>query len=129
MSLLSAYLDDLEADPRPPDCIVLALGQTLGASSFQLVLIGGSSTQSNTDLYIIGGIYLFATICWYTLYTFYPLRYTLSLPFLGYAIAFLIVGLPSANEIFHPWHIRHALTLTATSIYAFASAAGWAFFS
>ncbi|KAK4704606.1 hypothetical protein P7C70_g1601, partial [Phenoliferia sp. Uapishka_3] len=109
--------------------IILALGQTLGASSFQLVLIGGSSTQSNTDLYIIGCVYLFATLCWYALYTIKPLRYTLSLPFVGYAIAFLLVGLPSATTSLHPWHIRHSITMTATCIYAFASAAGWAFFS
>ncbi|KAL8279670.1 hypothetical protein RQP46_007983 [Phenoliferia psychrophenolica] len=113
----------------PIYCIVLAIGQMLGASSFQLVLIGGSSTQSNTDLYIIGGVYLFATLVWYSLYTFFPLRYTLSLPFLGYAIAFLIVGLPSAVPILKPWTIRHAMSLSATCLYAFASAAGWAYFS
>ncbi|KAL8283489.1 hypothetical protein RQP46_005592 [Phenoliferia psychrophenolica] len=113
----------------PIYCIILALGQTLGASSFQLVLIGGSSTQSNEDLYIIGGVYLAATFVWYTLYTFYPLRHTLSLPFLMYGIAFLVVGLPSASEALHPWHIRHSLTMAATCVYSFASAAGWAFFS
>ncbi|KAL8276805.1 hypothetical protein RQP46_010810 [Phenoliferia psychrophenolica] len=49
----------------PIYCIILAIGQTPGASSYQLVLIGGSSTQSNADLYIIGGVYLFATFVWF----------------------------------------------------------------
>ena len=63
------------------------------------------------------------------LYSYLPLRYTMSLPFLGYAIAFLVVGLPSAVSAFQPWHIRHSLTHTATCVYSWASAAGWALFS
>jgi len=113
----------------PLYCIILALGQMLAASSFQLVLLGGSSIQSNQDLYVIGTVFFFATLGWYALYTFKPLRWTLSLPFAFYALAFFGVSLPIMSPVFQSWEIRHAITLTSTCLYAVASAAGFAFFA
>lgn len=106
--------------------ICLSAGQLLGATSFQLTLLTGNNTQNNTDLYIIGAIYLVATLGWYGLFRLRPSVWVLSLPWLFFAVAFFMIGLPSLHGALTP--PQKIITTVATWLYAIASAAGFLFF-
>lgn len=106
--------------------IIISIGQLLGATSFQLTLLTGNNSQNNTDLYIIGAIFLVASIGWYAIFRVRPSLWVLSLPWIFYAIAFFLIGLPSLHGPFTgPQKI---ITSVATWFYAVASAAGFLFF-
>ncbi|KAM0746951.1 hypothetical protein T439DRAFT_383591 [Meredithblackwellia eburnea MCA 4105] len=114
----------------PLYCISLSIGQLLSAGTFQLVLLSGSATQTSDDLYIVGTCFCIGTPAWWFLSQSKPLTWTLSLPFIFFAMAFILVGLPSViTALATHQFLRHATSLTATCMYAFGSSAGWAFFS
>ncbi|KAH9842609.1 glycoside hydrolase family 13 and glycosyltransferase family 5 protein [Rhodofomes roseus] len=106
--------------------IVIGVGQMLSATSFQISLLSGTSTQSNLDLYVIGGIFLAATAVWYPLFRLKPSVYVLSIPWIFFGIAFFLVGLPSLTSSLH-W-LHYDLASAGTWSYAVASAAGFLFF-
>ncbi|KAF5383371.1 hypothetical protein D9757_008431 [Collybiopsis confluens] len=107
--------------------IMIALGQMLSATSFQMTLLSGRNWQSNTQLYIIGGIFLLSSAIWYGLCRIRPARYALSLPWPFFGVAFFLIGLPSITGSLHPLHT--ILSSVATWCYAAASAAGFSFFA
>ncbi|KAI8457791.1 hypothetical protein BY996DRAFT_4577963 [Phakopsora pachyrhizi] len=109
--------------------ILLALGQVLGATSFQLSLLGGSSTQRTFDLYIIGAVNIVGSICWYILNNTKPAVWSLSLPWIFFGLAFILIGIPALSPSLKAYDVRHPVTLIASSLYSFASAAGFLFFS
>jgi alpha-1,3-glucan synthase len=106
--------------------IILAIGQMLGATSFQITLLTGQSFQNNTQLYVLGAVFLVASIVWYTLFRIKPSVWVLSTPWIFYGLAFFLVGLPSISSVFNNAHF--AITSAATWSYAIASAAGFLFF-
>ncbi|EPT06178.1 hypothetical protein FOMPIDRAFT_68356 [Fomitopsis schrenkii] len=106
--------------------IVIGIGQMLSATSFQISLLSGTSTQSSLDLYVVGGVFLAATAVWYPLFRLKPSVYVLSLPWIFFGIAFFLVGLPSVTSSLH-W-LHYDLASAATWSYAVASAAGFLFF-
>ncbi|KAJ4474841.1 modular protein with glycoside hydrolase family 13 and glycosyltransferase family 5 domains [Lentinula aciculospora] len=107
--------------------LIIALGQMLSATSFQMTLLTGRNWQSNTQLYIIGSIFLVASLVWYPLCRLKPTRYSLSLPWIFFGIAFFLIGLPSVSSSLHGVHT--ILSNIATWFYAAASAAGFLFFA
>ncbi|PLW49252.1 hypothetical protein PCASD_02635 [Puccinia coronata f. sp. avenae] len=113
----------------PVYTILLAFGQVLGATSFQLSLLGGTSSQRTFDLYIIGAVNIIGSVCWYILNSVKPATWSLSLPWFCFGMAFLLIGLPSLSFSMKVYAIRHPLSLLASSFYSFASAAGFLFFS
>ena len=106
--------------------IIIAAGQMLSATSFQITLLSGQNWQTNIQLYVLGGVFLAASSVWYTLFRFKPSVYVLSAPWLFFGIAFILIGLPSVTPALHPAH--DALTSAATWAYAIASAAAFLFF-
>jgi len=98
----------------------------LGATSFQITLLSGQNWQDDLQLYVLSGVFLAASIVWYTLFRYKPSVYVLSIPWLFFALAFFIVGLPSL----HPSLLagQKALTSAATWCYAVASAAAFLYF-
>jgi alpha-1,3-glucan synthase len=106
--------------------IVIALGQVLGATSFQITLLAGATSQNNLHLYILGGIFLVASAVWYPMFRRKPAVWVLSAPWLFFALAFFLIGLPSLAERLHPVH--QILSTVATCCYAVASAAVFIFF-
>lgn len=110
----------------PLYAIVISLGQLLSATSFQLSLLGGANSQTAVDMYIICAIFVVATLLWYTLFRMRPSVYVLSIPWLIFAIAFFLIGLPSLYGPFTP--PRKWITRAATWCYAIASGAGFLFF-
>ncbi|KZT42041.1 glycoside hydrolase family 13/glycosyltransferase family 5 protein [Sistotremastrum suecicum HHB10207 ss-3] len=106
--------------------IVIALGQMLGATSFQITLLSGQNWENNLQLYVLGGVFLVASIVWYTLFRLKPSVYVLSSPWLFFALAFFLIGLPSVTEALA--HVHDLLTNLATWSYAVASAAAFIYF-
>ncbi|THG99779.1 hypothetical protein EW026_g2645 [Hermanssonia centrifuga] len=106
--------------------IVIAAGQMLSATSFQITLLSGQNWQTDLQLYVLGGVFLAASAVWYILFRYKPSVYVLAAPWLFFGIAFFLIGLPSVATALHPAH--DALTSAATWAYAVASAAAFIFF-
>ncbi|KAF9053716.1 modular protein with glycoside hydrolase family 13 and glycosyltransferase family 5 domains [Hymenopellis radicata] len=106
--------------------IVIALGQMLSATSFQITLLTGRNWQDDVQLYVLGGVFLAASAVWYPLFRYKPSIWCLSAPWVFFGLAFLLIGLPSVNDSLQPAH--RALASAATWCYAVASAAAFLFF-
>lgn len=109
----------------PLYAVILALGQMLGATSFQITLLSGQNWQDNIELYVLGGVFLGASVVWYSLFRLKPCLYVLSAPWLFFALAFVLVGIPAIVP-----SMPHSkfVTAVATWCYAVASAAAFLFF-
>ncbi|TFY55439.1 hypothetical protein EVG20_g9317, partial [Dentipellis fragilis] len=110
----------------PLYAIIIALGQMLSATSFQITLLSGQNWQDAVQTYVLGGVFLAASAVWYPLFRLRPSVYILSTPWLFFGLAFFLIGLPSVTEALHPAH--KILSSIATWSYAVASAAAFAFF-
>lgn len=106
--------------------IVMATGQMLSATSFQITLLSGQNWQNNLDLYVLGAVFLAASGVWYALFRLKPSVYILSAPWFFFGLAFLFIGLPSVNSHLHGIH--KPMASAATWCYAAASAANFALF-
>ncbi|EMD38388.1 bifunctional glycoside hydrolase family 13 glycosyltransferase family 5 protein [Gelatoporia subvermispora B] len=106
--------------------IVIGLGQMLAATSFQITLLTGQNTETNLQLYVLGGVFLAASFVWYILFRLKPSVYVLSAPWIFFGLAFFLIGLPSVVTALHGTHT--ALSSAATWCYAVASAAAFCFF-
>jgi hypothetical protein len=98
----------------------------LGATSFQITLLSGQNWQNNLQLYVLGGVFLVASAVWYSLFRLRPSIYVLAFPWIFYALAFFLIGLPSVSSVFKP--SRQIITNVATWCYAVASAAAFLYF-
>ncbi|EAU88623.2 alpha-1,3-glucan synthase [Coprinopsis cinerea okayama7 len=106
--------------------IIIALGQMLSATSFQITLLSGRSWSSDVQLYIIASVFFAASAMWYPLFRLKPSVYVLSAPWIFFGLAFFMIGLPTIHPALAPAH--YALSNAATWSYAVASAAGFLFF-
>lgn len=106
--------------------IVIALGQMLSATSFQITLLSGRNWADDVQLYILGAIFFAASAVWYPLFRLKPSVYVLSAPWVFFGLAFFLIGLPTIHSALYPAH--KALSNAATWCYAVASAAGFLFF-
>lgn len=109
----------------PLYAIILALGQMLGATSFQITLLSGQNWQGDVELYVLGAVFLVASIVWYSLFHLKPSFYVLSAPWIFFAIAFILIGIPA---IVPDMPQASLVTGLATWCYAVASAAAFLFF-
>ncbi|CUA76935.1 alpha-1,3-glucan synthase [Rhizoctonia solani] len=106
--------------------IIIAIGQMLGATSFQITLLSGQNWQTNLQLYVLGGIFLAASVVWWALFRLKPSVYVLSAPWIFFFLAFFIIGIPALSDSLTPY--RQAFGSAATWAYAVASAAAFLFF-
>ncbi|KAF8274895.1 modular protein with glycoside hydrolase family 13 and glycosyltransferase family 5 domains [Lactarius quietus] len=106
--------------------IIIALGQVLSATSFQITLLSGQSSQDNLQLYVLGGVFLAASAVWYPMFRLKPSFWVLSAPWLFFGLAFFLIGLPAVTAALHPAH--KVISSVATWCYAVASAAAFIFF-
>jgi len=106
--------------------IVMSAGQLLSASAFQLVLLSGTASQTDLDLYVIGAVFFTATIVWWAIFRTQPSSWGLSFPWLFFTLAFFLIGLPSLHGPFTA--VQTHLQAAATWCYAIASAAAFLFF-
>ncbi|KAF8334274.1 modular protein with glycoside hydrolase family 13 and glycosyltransferase family 5 domains [Cantharellus anzutake] len=106
--------------------IIIALGQMLSATSFQITLLSGQNWQEQWQAYVLGGIFLVASAIWYALFRLKPSVWILTAPWFFFALAFFLIGLPSISSAFEGVH--KLLSGVATWSYAVASAAAFTFF-
>lgn len=106
--------------------IIMAFGQIIATSSYQITLISGTVGQTPQKLYVIASIYLATSIIWWIMYRTLKSIYVLSTPFVFYGLAFLLLGTaPFATSI----NMRGWIQNVATAMYAVASSSGSLFFS
>ncbi|KAL7416221.1 putative alpha-1,3-glucan synthase [Mrakia frigida] len=107
--------------------IVMSCGQLLSATAFQLVLLSGTATQQDLDLYVVGAVFFTASIVWWALFRLKPAVVGLAFPWIFFAIAFFLIGIPSlGSESLR--EVQTRITSGATWSYAIASSAGFLFF-
>jgi alpha-1,3-glucan synthase len=107
--------------------IFLALGQIMGANSYQITLLSGPRGQNEEKFYIVSGIYLAASVFWWVCYRTLKSVHLLSIPFLLYGISLLLL----ATSPFFPAAglALPRLQNTATALYTIASASGSLYFA
>ncbi|EPY53741.1 alpha-1,3-glucan synthase Mok13 [Schizosaccharomyces cryophilus OY26] len=111
----------------PVYSIFLSFGQVLAASSYQLILLSGSSAQYAEQLYIVGSIFAVSSVVWWYIYRKLPNIVCLTLPFGLYFLAFTLIGVSSfiqTSTAFRIW-----ISYLAGWIYSVASASGSLYFS
>jgi len=118
--LLSIRLGDW-----PVYSLILALGQIMSANSYQIVLLVGEAGQSEKQLYIVAGTYAVTSALWWLMFRRFSALYTLSLPWLFYGLAFLLLGVTP----FLPLGSKDAIQNTATALYATGASSGALFFA
>ncbi|KAK2048071.1 alpha-1,3-glucan synthase [Colletotrichum somersetense] len=101
--------------------MLLALNQIIATNSYQVTLLTGEVGQTADKLYIIASVYLFSSLVWYVMSRTMPLLYPLSVPYVVYGIAFMLLGFSpfAADNSGQVW-----LQNAATGLYAFASSSG-----
>ncbi|TBU22714.1 hypothetical protein BD311DRAFT_822659 [Dichomitus squalens] len=118
-------LSDEYSGPLPnSDGVVIMTG--LPIALFQITLLSGQNSQSDLQLYVLGGVFLASSVVWYTLFRMKPSVYVLSAPWVFFALAFFLIGLPSVTAKLNIAHV--SLSSAATWAYAVASAAAFCFF-
>ncbi|KAK3372216.1 putative cell wall alpha-1, 3-glucan synthase [Podospora didyma] len=118
--LLSIRLGDW-----PVYSFILALGQIVSANSYQIVLLAGESGQTANQLYIVSGVYAVTSALWWLLFRRFQSVYSLSLPWLFYGLAFMLLGVTP----FLPLGMRAGVQNTATAMYATGASSGALFFA
>lgn len=103
----------------------LALGQIISANSYQITLLTGEIGQSAEKTYIIAAIYLIASLCWWFMFRRLPSLYSLSLPFVFYGLAFMLIGFAHFSSFTGTGWIQNV----GTGCYTVASASGALFFA
>ncbi|CED84497.1 modular protein with glycoside hydrolase family 13 and glycosyltransferase family 5 domains [Phaffia rhodozyma] len=110
----------------PVYCVILAAGQMLSATSYQMTLLSGSNYQKDAALYTLSGIFLGFSFVWYGLFRMKPSVFVLSIPWIFFAISFFMIGIPALVDLSvdtNSW-----VSNGASWSYAIASAAGFLFF-
>ncbi|RAL13908.1 alpha-1,3-glucan synthase [Aspergillus homomorphus CBS 101889] len=110
----------------PVYSIVLALGQILALNSYQITLLNGEIGETAGKLYVLASIYLASSIVWWMAFRLVSSVYVLTIPFLMYGFAFLLVGV--AGSI-HDSASQTWLQNVGTGFYSFASSSGSIFFA
>jgi alpha-1,3-glucan synthase len=98
----------------------------LSATSYQIVLLSGTSGQADIQLYILSSVFFGASVVWYLLFRFKPAVWVLSIPWVFFGVAFFLIGLPHIPKSPLPAH--DSISSVATWAYGVASAASFALF-
>ncbi|KAI8924847.1 hypothetical protein BC831DRAFT_427395 [Entophlyctis helioformis] len=120
----------------PVYAILLALGQLMSATTFQLVLLTSSLNASNastSSVVTIGLVFLAATGVWWTLFTVRPSITCLASPLALYGVALILAAvsapLQQASGSSSPAPLAQWTAWIALWIYVCASASGPLFFA
>jgi len=107
-------------------CFLLAFGQIISASSYQLTLLTGAVGEPADKLYVLCSIYLAFSFIWWILYRTTKAIYCLSAPFGFFGACFLLLGLSKCATTASS---RSWMFDVAAGLYTAGSAAGAFFFS
>jgi alpha-1,3-glucan synthase len=107
--------------------ILLALGQIMGANSYQITLLSGPKGQDAEKFYIISGVYLASSIIFWLSYRLLKSVHILSIPFIVYGFSLLLLGISPFFSTFGV--VVSDLQYAATVLYTVASASGSLYFA
>ncbi|KAK3321955.1 alpha-1,3-glucan synthase Ags2 [Apodospora peruviana] len=110
----------------PVYAIFLAFGQIIASNSYQITLLTGELGQSANRLYVVASLYLATSIIWGILSRTTKAVYSLSLPWIFYGFAFLLIGVA---PFFKDPVARSWVQNVATGFYATGSSSGAIFFA
>jgi alpha-1,3-glucan synthase len=104
----------------------MAFGQIIAANSYQITLLTGEVGQPADKLYAIASVYLVTSVCWWILFRRFSSALCLSLPFLLYGLAFVLIGTAhyASTAAGRGW-----VQNIGTGVYAAASSSGSIFFA
>ncbi|KAL4979952.1 hypothetical protein BDW66DRAFT_147863 [Aspergillus desertorum] len=105
---------------------ILGLGQIIAANSYQITLLTGKVGQRPEKLYGIATVYLVSSVVWWFLFRFCRSVVVLSLPWLFYGLAFVLIGVAhfEGDDFARAW-----IENVGAGVYAAASASGSLFFA
>lgn len=106
--------------------IFLGLGQIIAANSYQITLLTGEVGQTPEKLYGIATTYLITSIIWWFFFRYFKSVVVLSLPWLLYGLAFVIIGVAhfESNSFSRGW-----IQNVGSGLYAAAASSGSIFFA
>jgi alpha-1,3-glucan synthase len=107
--------------------ILLAIGQIMGANSYQITLLSGPLGQNAEKFYIISGIYLASSILFWLAYRMLKSVHILSIPFIIYGFSLLLLGISPFFPTTSP--AVAGVQYAATVLYTIASASGSLYFA
>lgn len=100
--------------------------QILSVSSYHVHLLTGKAGQSDQQFYFMATIYISTSVLWWVLFRMFKSVYVLSIPFLFYGLAFLVLGLANNAKTVN---VRDWVENIATALYSTASSSYWVYFS
>lgn len=121
------YLMQRRIGDWPIYSFFLAFGQIMAANSYQITLLSGTMTNTAEKLYVTASIYIAFSAVWWVMFRKMKSIYVLSVPFLFYGTAFLLLGLvpvAKGSKDAMLW-----MQNVATGMYAAASPSGSIFFA
>ncbi|KAK4145101.1 glycosyltransferase [Dichotomopilus funicola] len=101
--------------------MLLALGQVISVSSYQIVLLTGETTQTPEKLYMVAGTYLVTSLLWWALERNAKSVYALSAPWFFFGFAFLMIGVA---PFIPDWRVANKIEDAATCFYAAGASSG-----
>ncbi|TDZ25540.1 Cell wall alpha-1,3-glucan synthase mok13 [Colletotrichum orbiculare MAFF 240422] len=105
----------------PVYAFFLAFSQVISVNSYQIVLLTGDTNQTPLKLYIVAATYLATSILWWVMVRLTKAVYALSLPWIFFGFAFLLLGI---SPLLSPWQVSAAVQDAATALYAAGASAG-----
>ncbi|KAL2022124.1 hypothetical protein VTK56DRAFT_5953 [Thermocarpiscus australiensis] len=105
----------------PVYSFLLALGQIISVSSYQIVLLTGETTQTPEKLYMVASTYIATSILWWALERNFKSVYALSAPWFFYGLAFLLIGIA---PFIPDWRVANGVEDAATCFYAAGASSG-----
>ncbi|KAG6361487.1 hypothetical protein INS49_009714 [Diaporthe citri] len=110
----------------PVYAFLMALGQIMSVNSYQIVLLTGESSQTSEQLYIIGSVYLVASLMYWFMIRNLKSLYAISLPWLFFGLAFMLLGIaPFLGD----GTVQGVVRTTATAFYAAGASSGAVMFA
>lgn len=100
---------------------LLAFGQVISANSYQIVLLTGQTGEESIKLYIVAATYVATSIGWWVMVRNFKAVYALSLPWLFFGVAFLLLGISTFVKSYTGQGIVQDV---ATVFYAMAASSG-----
>lgn len=100
---------------------LLALGQIISVSSYQIVLLTGETTQTPEKLYMVAATYIATSLIWWGLERNFKSVYALSIPWFFFGFAFLLIGIA---PFIPDWRVANKLEDAATCFYAAGASSG-----
>lgn len=105
---------------------MMAFGQILSINSYQITLLTGEASQTTDKLYIIGSVYLATSIMWWLMIRNFRSLYSITLPWLFFGSAFLILGI---TGFISDSSTQSTVSLVATVLYAAGASSGGVMFA